>query len=651
MDNAEFLSDFLEESSDLVEKVKVALSRWNQATNKDELINDIYRWVHTIKGGCAVFEFKETSRVAHALETRLGELRIISASVTSNDLQFISSEMNKIEEMLRHQDISSAPPEKASVQSSQSLFTFRTLYFESFYEDSKYIIQDMIKDGYSFIEIIIPESIFEKVKLKLQQHGIFDLQEISQDQGKAVLLFVNLSNDEEIKKDIDAIVDKFHGKWCHLIGEENIAPLDETPIASIPMQTLQPSALQPHVEVLRVPLASVNSILDNIWELFLLHNQMSHLMKQNILLFKENHTFLQQFEGLDTMLERTIHELESKTMSMRMSPIKKVLDRMAKVVQDYCSQNDKQINFITSGEGIDLDKKVLDTLNEPLIHLIRNAIDHGIESRLTRLNNGKAENGTVELSAQVSGNEVHILLKDDGKGIDPKKILESAKKKNLETSHLKTEQDIIGLIFEPGFSTAEEVSDVSGRGVGMDAVRKSIHELGGEVSLDTKVGFGTTFRIILPLSMSVAKSLIVKVRELQYAFSTKSINSVEKIEVHELKKNGYDHFYSFNNELIPCYDLGSILPDHRKHPDLPITHTNVCVITHHDSQVAFRVDEIIQTLNVVMKPMPRLVPKNALLSGVSILPDGNPIFVLNVFECISLIQSKNKRRVDGKFVA
>src|SRR5690606_19564457 len=361
-----------------------------------------------------------------------------------------------------------------------------------------------------------------------------------------------------------------------------------TPIAKSVPNTVQ------NQEVLRVPLATVNSILDHIWELVLVRNQMAHLFKENKNIFKDHLSFIQQFESIDNVIERNIHELESKTMSLRLNPIKRIFDRMGKVVKEYCNQSNKEIEFVTSGEGIDLDKKVLDQLNEPLIHLIRNAIDHGVEKSDERIRAGKPAQGRVELSAQLQGNEVSIVISDDGKGIDGNKILESARKKTLDVSHISTEKDALDLIFAPGFSTAEQVTDVSGRGVGMDAVRKSIQELGGSISIDTAIGKGTKFKINLPLTMSVSKCLIVDIRGLEYAFSTKSIVAVEKISMNQLKKNGADLFYEFNGEMIPCFNVGEILPDYRQEPDLPTTYTHVCVTSVNGQTVSFCVDEILQ---------------------------------------------------------
>lgn len=623
MDNQEFLSDFLEESYDLIDKVKIALSDWEGSENREELINSIYRWVHTIKGGCAVFNYKNTSATAHELETKLGSLRKDHRKISPEDLRMISREINLIESILRNQD---ELPEKVVDE-----FSFETDYFGDFYQDSEFIIKDMTKDGFSFFELSFPSGIAPKAVEALRAHGLDALQEVDTDGRTAFLMFVK----EDLHGLGQALIEKYQGRWCHL----QQSSVDE---GATPKEIK--SAPTPQGEVLRVPLKTVNSILDNIWDLFLVHNQMSHLMQQNAHLFKENFSFLQQFEALDTLLERNIHELESRSMSMRMNPIGRVFERMVKVVEDYCQQNKKQVLLKTSGDNIDLDKKILDSLNEPLIHLIRNAMDHGIENPDERLSAGKSKEGVIKLSAIVSGSEVHLTISDDGKGIDAQKVLASAKKKGMDVSQLKTEQDIINLIFEPGFSTAEKVSDVSGRGVGMDAVVKSLKEMGGELQLSTKIGVGTQFKIILPLSVSVSKSLIVKVKDLKYAISTKSILSVEKVDIHSLKKNGSEEFYEFNGELIPCFDLGPALPDNQKYPDLPMSETHVCVTVVKGSYKAFRVDDIVQTLNVVMKPISKLVKKSPLLSGVSILPGGDPIFVLNIPELISKLGGR-----DGHF--
>lgn len=655
----ELLNDFLEESIDLIEKVKFNLSCWDQQENKAETIDNIYRWVHTVKGGCAIFEYKETAQIAHELETFLGSLRQKADSVTTSELQKVEEGIHAIESTFNVNasgETSFAIPEVTATVVEEAVATesFKTEFFQEWMADSQAITKDLYKDGFRFFEIKLPSAISEKILAKLQEYEIFTLDTYAKDDETFCLCSINLKASPEFEEKANLIIKHYQGYWCELTEtpaahmEKKIekVPTDSTPSVA---RSTPPNALSQ--DVLRVPLSTVNSILDHIWELFLVRNQMAHLFKENKQIFKEHLSFIQQFESIDNVIERNIHELESKTMSLRLNPIKKIFDRMNKVVSEYCNQSNKDIELITRGEGIDLDKKVLDQLNEPLIHLIRNAIDHGVEKPEDRVQAGKPVRGQVELSAQLQGNEVCIVISDDGKGIDANKILESAKKKNIDVSHITSDQEAVHLIFAPGFSTAEQVTDVSGRGVGMDAVKKSIQELGGNISIETAVGQGTKFKINLPLTMSVSKCLVVDIRGIEYAFSTKSVVFVEKVNENQLKKNGEDLYYEFNGKLIPCFTLGEVLPDYREEPDLPASYTHICVTSLNGQEVAFRVDEILQTMNVVMKPLPKIIDRHKYIAGVSILPGGNPIFLLNIQECLTGLMTSKRGEFHGKRVA
>lgn len=647
----ELLNDFLEESIDLIEKVKSNLASWSHQPNKAETIDNIYRWVHTIKGGCSIFEYKETTQIAHELETFLGTLRQKADQVSSSDLRKVEQGIFAIEETFNanasmSNSFSSQPVEEALPQAESP--HFNTEFFKDWIANSEAILQDLCQDGFKFFEIALPIGLSDKILAKLQEYEVFTLDTYEKEGNCYCLCSINLKANPDFEEKANLIISHYHGNWCmpqeHVEIKKEITPVVSN-VASNPQQPTQSQ------EILRVPLQTVNSILDHVWELFLVRNQMAHLFKENKHIFKEHLGFVQQFESLDNVIERNIHELETKTMSLRLNPIKRIFDRMSKVVKEYCSQSNKDIELITKGEGIDLDKKVLDQLNEPLIHLIRNAIDHGVESTEDRKKVGKPIRGTVELSAQLLGNEVRIVISDDGKGIDAAKILESARKKNLDVSHIVNESDAVNLIFAPGFSTAEVVTDVSGRGVGMDAVKKSIQELGGNISIDTIVGKGTKFNINLPLTMSVSKCLVVDIRGLEYAFSTKSVVFVEKISCHDLKKNGDDLYYEFNGNLIPCINIGEILPDYRSEPDLPASYTHICVTSVNGSEIAFKVDEILQTMNIVMKPLPKIVEKHKFIAGVSILPGGNPIFLLNIQECLIGVMNQKRGEFHGKRIA
>lgn len=633
----ELLDDFYEESIDLIEKVKSALEMWDDTPDKVDAIDSIYRWVHTIKGGCAIFEYDATASIAHELETFLGKLKSKSDNISAKELQMLQDGIDAIESSFhdggKSFDQNSFELIEAEQTEGDDLSVgdeeLVTAHFWEWFEENKGLVEDLRQAGYSFFELKISTAFSQKIMDKLGEKKIMALHSQESDGDLAALFALDQSMAQGPMLELaNILMEKYEGRWCFAKKMLEKSPIEQE------VKNEVKKSVQQGQEVLRVPLPTVNSILDHVLELFLVRNQLAHLFQEHKSIFKDHHSFIQQFESLDNVIERNIHELESKTMSMRLSPIKKIFDRMDRVVSEYCKQSNKQIEFHTNGQGIDLDKKVLDQLNEPLIHLIRNAIDHGIESSEDRVSSGKSAQGRVELSAQVLGNEVAIVIKDDGKGIDPKKIYESAKSKGLAVDHLQNDKEIIELIFAPGFSTAQEVTDVSGRGVGMDAVRHSIAELGGSIGIESVPGQGSEFRIKLPLTMSVSKCLIVEVEGLNYAFSTKSIVFVEKVRPHSLKRNGAAMYYDFNGKLIPCFDISKIVPSYRAEPGLPKTHIYVCVTSLGGNETAFCVDNVVQTLSIVLKPLPKSSGKHPLIAGVSILPAGNPIFVLNAQECI-----------------
>jgi len=386
-------------------------------------------------------------------------------------------------------------------------------------------------------------------------------------------------------------------------------------------------------EVLRVPLNKVNSLLDNIWEVFLIRNQLAYLVEQNRENFEKNNlAFIQSFEALDTILKRNINEIESKTMSMRMNSVSSVFQRMRKAVDDYVAKTGKKIILKTEGENIELDKKIIDMLADPLIHLVRNAIDHGIESdHLQRKKLGKGEVGTVTLIAGLDGNNAFIQVKDDGKGIDPKNILAAAQRKGLNTSNVKNDTDAINLIFEPGFSTSSEVTDVSGRGVGMDAVKNSIEAVSGKVEIKTEIGKGTSFIINIPTGVSIVQALEIKINNYIYAFDSGRIFAVKNSTKGSIKSNGNALYFFHDEKYIRVVPVGEyFFGTQSQHFD---SHS-VCVVQYNGESYALLVDQILQTSTLVTKPLPPNSAKHDFMSSVSLLQSGQPIFILSTDKII-----------------
>lgn len=431
----------------------------------------------------------------------------------------------------------------------------------------------------------------------------------------------------ELLSAVDELDDLLHGR-DQPAGAAAL-PLDEGTGAS---SEGKPAAARPATpnaarEMLRIPLHRVNESLSHIWEIFLIRNQMAYLFAQHKDALRGQHEFTQAWEVLDNALRRNVSELEGKAMAMRMQPIRVVYDRVEKAVRSYISSHDKQIRLERVGDDVDVDKRVVDTLTEPMIHLVRNALDHGIESPAEREAAGKPPGGTITIRSRIVGERVEIVIEDDGHGMDATRILEKARSKGIDVSGVQTEGEIFDLIFLPGFSTAEQVSDVSGRGVGMDVVRTSVSELRGSVSVETELGRGTSFLISLPLSLSVINAIVFNAGGRMFAAGIANVLEVCRVDPSSLQANGGETYFLLRDSFIPCLDLRTML---RSEPpeDEPIA--TLVILSLGDKTVAVRVDEVLSNTELVAKPTPPHAQDVPYVSGISILQTGTPLFILNL---------------------
>ncbi len=392
---------------------------------------------------------------------------------------------------------------------------------------------------------------------------------------------------------------------------------------------------QPASATVRVPLAKVDTVLAGIWEAFMARNRMSYLIEQSRPHLQEAPALLRTWESLDSSLRRLIGDLESQVMDLRMVTLSGVFQRMSRVVQQFVHSHGKSIEFESRGENIELDKRIVDSLADPLIHLIRNAMDHGIEPPDVRKAKGKDPTGKIQLTAEISGAEVVISVIDDGKGLDPEVLRQTAIKRGLSHAAQVSDEQAINLIFESGFSTAESVSEISGRGVGMDAVKTQIEALSGRIEVKSSVDVGSTFLIRIPLSVSVLNSLICTINGMEYAIPHTDIIEAHTLDQSELKPNGPERFYNFRGEPIPVFDMTKLFP-RTEREELSIIERKVSLLvvrTGEDGSACkysgLVVSGISHNQEVVIKPIPPLALSLPYVSGVSILADGRPIFLLS----------------------
>jgi two-component system chemotaxis sensor kinase CheA len=317
-------------------------------------------------------------------------------------------------------------------------------------------------------------------------------------------------------------------------------------------------------------------------------------------------------------------------MKVRMMPIESVVSKFPRMIRDLSKKLGKKMELQMTGEETELDRTVIDEIGDPLMHLLRNSADHGLESAEVRAERGKPEVGTVFLNAYQDGNNVVIEVGDDGNGIDVEKVRQKAIEKGTitaEQAEMMTEKEIVDLLFRPSFSTAEKITDVSGRGVGLDVVKSKIEALGGAVEVKTTYGVGSTFIIHLPLTLAIIQALMVHLGDEKYAISLDSIETIEDIPVSEIKYVHAKEVIHLRGTVIPLVRLRDLLDV----PGEPVDSENITVVIVRkgDKLAGLVVDSLIGQLEIVIKSLGKYININKMISGATILGDGSVALIID----------------------
>lgn len=329
-------------------------------------------------------------------------------------------------------------------------------------------------------------------------------------------------------------------------------------------------------------------------------------------------------------LERVTTNLHESVMKVRMVPIESVVNRFPRMIRDLSKKLNKKMELYMSGEDTELDRTVIDEIGDPLMHLLRNSADHGLESAEIRAERGKPETGSIFLDAYQDGNNVIIEVRDDGNGIDVNKVRNKALERGTitpEQAEGMSDKDIVDLLFKPSFSTAEKISDVSGRGVGLDVVKTKIEALGGDVEVKTVYGEGSTFIIRLPLTLAIIQALMVEVGNEKYAISLGSIQTIEDVQVSDIKYVETKEVIHLRGTVIPLIRLADVLdvPD-KKEDGESLT---VVIVTKGDKQAGIVVDSLIGQQEIVIKSLGKFININKIISGATILGDGEVALIVD----------------------
>lgn len=418
-------------------------------------------------------------------------------------------------------------------------------------------------------------------------------------------------------------------------SREETAAAETKPAAAQPAKQPENKAAAPAKKAGAGKPATSRTVRVDIEKLDLLMNQVSELI-----IAKNSLVSISSTDGQDNSqnlhdqieyLERITTNLHESVMKVRMVPIESVTQKYPRMIRDLSRTLNKKMNLVITGEDTELDRTVVDQIGDPLQHLLRNSADHGLESNELRLERGKPEVGTIFLNAYQEGNNVVIKVGDDGNGIDTQAVKAKAVERGLvsaEQAENMSQKEIVNFLFMPGFSMSKKITDISGRGVGLDVVKSGIEQLGGDVEVTTELGKGTTFTVRLPLTLAIIQALMVEIRDEKYAIALGSISNIEDISVDDIKYVQAKEVIHLRGSVIPIIRLDKMLDIEPKEEDPD--HLTVVIVQKGDSQAGLVVDNLIGQQEIVIKSLGKYINGNKLISGATILGDGEVALILDV---------------------
>jgi two-component system, chemotaxis family, sensor kinase CheA len=392
----------------------------------------------------------------------------------------------------------------------------------------------------------------------------------------------------------------------------------------------KPRVQKPSSEILRVDVGKVNTLMDLVGELVISRSMLNQICNQLRIEFPRHEQVL-RLTDVDTYLSRVLSEMQKSVMQVRMVSLDQTFNRFFRIVRDLGRDSGKQIDLVISGEDTELDKHVVDAIYEPLLHLVRNAVDHGIEPGEMRIEAGKPPNGSVKLSAYHQGDQVVIEVEDDGHGIDLERLKAKAVEKGLRTLdevNAMQNQSLLELVFTNGLSTADRITELSGRGIGLDVVKKAVESLKGSIEIWTEPEAGTRFIMRLPLTLAIIKSMLFTVDDRVFAIPLSAVIEITRIHRKEMEEIGRHKVYYLRDVVYSLLELDHML-SHSPNVELK-EHPFILIVGFGDKRVGLLVDRVLGEREIVVKGVDKEWITSDLITGASILGDGRVVLILDI---------------------
>ncbi len=687
IDLSQFFQVFFEEAGENLETMEQMLLNLDIHNADDEELNAIFRCAHSVKGGAATFGFSDVAELTHQMETLLDKLRRHELQPTAAMVDVLLASGDALKAQLaRHQGNGAD-----ALDTTELLVSIRSMSAGGVAPQAApraVVVADAapapapaaaVRPGVRRLELTVgplldPSDADNLVELfkEITDLGIiepldagrasdgmrrFKVQTASTDGDLYDLFGFHVAREHlklaplgdgygfhagapgapaaEPANPATANSDEARGygffddapgapQAAGSTAETAAAPVEvRAPVAKAAPARAEKAAAAPESSTLRVSVEKVDQLINLVGELVITQAMLAQNSKD-----VDAAVNAQMASGLAD-LERNTRDLQEAVMSIRMIPMSLVFNRFPRMMRDLAAKLGKKVELLQVGEATELDKGLVEKITDPLTHLVRNSCDHGIEMPAERVAKGKPEQGTITLIANHAGGSIVIEVRDDGKGLNREKLLSKARERGLDVSDAMSDQDVYGLIFAPGFSTADQVTDVSGRGVGMDVVKKNITALGGTVEIDSAEGYGMTVRVRLPLTLAIMDGMSVGVGEEVYILPLSSVVESFQVTPGLIKTiGGSGRVVEVRDEYMPVVDLERVFDV----PRFDFEHvSNIMVVVEAEGgRVAMLVDELLGQQQVVVKNLESNYRKVDDVSGATIMGDGRVALILDI---------------------
>jgi two-component system chemotaxis sensor kinase CheA len=690
MDVSQYLEIFIDETSEHIQSLNDCIMNLEQEPDNKDTINEIFRAAHSLKGMAGTMGFKRMQHLTHDMENVFSEVRNDKVKVNGEMIDVLFQCLDAIEGYLEtikstsdegteeHEDIitklnemlngggaaapAEAPKAEAPAEAPKAAAYEEKFLDAEFNDSDKQAVKDKEKEGLKIYGV----TVYVDQKCLLKSARAFLVFKAIEEIGSIV--YYNPSSqdieDEKFDFDFNIIVATDHsledvlnaakgvleienavGREISSAELENEAGNDVAAPAEVTEETKNVPQVKTQAastgnkapankqavtsRTVRVDIEKLDTLMNQVSELIIAKNSLVSISSAEGA-GGQSASFTEQIE----YLERITTMLHESVMKARMVPIESVVNKFPRMIRDLSKTLNKKMELVMSGEDTELDRTVVDQIGDPLQHLLRNSADHGLESDELRIKRGKPEVGKIFLNAYQEGNNVVIEVGDDGNGIDTQQVKQKAIERGLvsaDQAETLSQKEIIDFLFMPGFSMAKKVSDISGRGVGLDVVKSNIEALGGDVEVKSNLGEGSKFIVRLPLTLAIIQALMVEIEDEKYAIALGSIQNIEDIPASDVKYVQAKEVITLRGSVIPLIRLDKMLDVERKDPEAEEKKTNltVVIVKKGDNFAGLVVDRLMGQQEIVIKSLGKYINNNKMISGATILGDGEVALILD----------------------